>query len=141
MEVGKSIPKKVPDSVMANLFEALVGALYLDGGMRRVQNWINVVLSPRLTMVEKNRHMQNHKSILQQFSQKMWSEPPLYKDTGSTGPDHDQVFKVTVSLLDGSLAEGEGGNKKMAEQKAAMLVLRALKRKNAYKEILKKISG
>jgi len=139
--VGNGISTKFPDSVLANLFEAIVGAWYLDGGVRRVQLWLKTIYEPRLLMVEKNRHEKNHKSILQQLSQKMWGEPPCYIDRRSSGPEHAKTFCVMVKIMDGSEFEGEGKNKKLAEQKAAAVALRTLKRKVAYKDILKSITG
>lgn len=141
IDVGHGVPESYPDSLMANVFEALLGAWYLDSGLTRPKTWLAEVLGPRVEMILANRHERNHKSILQQFSQKIWREDPDYQKTGEKGPAHDRTFTVTVKLPEDLAYAGEGSSRKQAEQRAAAAALRALKNRKAWRELLADISG
>jgi ribonuclease-3 len=139
--VGSGLPEKYPDSFYANLFEAIVGAWYLDGGLGRVKKWLVSVFESRVALMIDNRHEKNHKSILQQFCQKLWKHPPVYHCLEQRGPDHSKEFDMRVTLTEELFFEASGKSRKQAEQKAAGRALRYLKRRVAWKRTLEEILG
>ncbi len=102
-------------SLLANAVEALIGAIYLDGGYEQaavfIQRWYAVKHGSLLET--------DHKSRLQEILQKRYKSPPAYELTSSTGPDHDKSFSILVRIGERELGRGAGKNKKEAEQAAA----------------------
>ena len=107
------------ESIIADVMEALIGAIYLDGGIRKVTAIIEQFI---LSDLEHKQVFYDSKSILQEWSQQRGSQL-VYEVIGEEGPDHDKLFKVAVSVDGARLGEGEGRNKKAAEQKAAYAAL------------------
>lgn len=140
LRLGPGIPDALSDALLANLFESLVGALFLEAGLRKTRTWLQGLLKGRVTIVEHNRHERDHKSILQQLAQKAFRTDPSYRLLGETGPDHEREFRVGVEV-GGSGAEGRGRSKKAAERQAAAALLRVFKGKKALREILSGIQG
>jgi len=106
------------ETIFADVFEALIGAVYLDGGMEAAKAFFFVHFSE--TMAEHlKKPLRNWKAELQDFSQKKYQKPPLYKTLKESGPDHSKVFHVTVCISDVDFGEGVGASKKEAEQAAA----------------------
>ena len=102
-------------SLLANAVEALIGAIYLDGGYEPAAQFIRKWWSTKHADLEET----DHKSRLQEILQKRFKSPPAYDLTASTGPDHDKVFKITVRIGERELGTGSGKSKKEAEQSAA----------------------
>lgn len=140
LQLGPGVPDAVSDALLANLFESLVGAFYLDAGLRKTRSWLEGLFRGRVTIVELNRHERDHKSILQQLAQKAFRSDPGYKLLGESGPDHEREFLVEVEV-GGSGAEGRGRSKKAAERQAAAALLRAFRKRKALREILSGIQG
>lgn len=112
------------DSILADAYEALIGAIYLDQGFESARNFIMKPLMQKKRIVETD-----YKSRLQEIIQCKHKQPPTYKLVKDFGPDHDKTFVVEVVLDKTKLGEGQGKSKKEAEQAAALAALRKLKRK------------
>ncbi|MEI7720049.1 MAG: ribonuclease III [bacterium] len=105
--------------LLANAFEALVGALYIDQGYGAAEQFIHTFLLPKIDGIVQNRLWQDAKSTLQEKAQEHDSATPYYTVLKEMGPDHDKHFLVGVYVKDVLLAEGEGKSKQEAEQTAA----------------------
>jgi ribonuclease-3 len=117
------------DSLLANAFEALIGALFLDAGFSVAQRFIVRFLSKKKRIVEND-----HKSKLQEFIQKRYKVPPLYVQAGESGPDHAKTFVMQVRVRSRLLGDGEGHSKKEAEQAAAKAALKKIKARKMARE-------
>ena len=126
--VGKGVTtkKQLPTSLLANVFEAVVGAIYLDGGIQAARDFCLRNLYHQIMTVNQNRHPLNYKSLLQQYLQKSAGRTPTYRVVGESGPDHSKTFKVQAMVGKRKLGIGAGKNKKEAEQAAAQVSLEAL---------------
>ena len=109
--------------LLANAFEALVGALYIDQGYDAAEKFIHTFLLPKIEAIVQNRLWQDAKSTLQEKAQEHESATPYYTVLKEMGPDHDKHFLVGVYVKDAQLAEGEGKSKQEAEQTAARAAL------------------
>lgn len=119
--VGKGIGNRgpVPLSLLANAFESIVAAIYLDGGMEPTKKFLMRFLPEQVGLAVEGDIEPNFKSDLQQFAQKKYGLPPTYQMIDDRGPDHEKWFLV-AALLDKQLfTPAWGRNKKEAEQKAA----------------------
>jgi ribonuclease III len=105
--------------LLANAFEALVGAIYIDQGYDAAKQFISERLFPKLTDIIRQRLWQDAKSSLQEKAQEFEGATPNYKVLAETGPDHDKHFVVGVYVRDAQLGQGEGKSKQEAEQAAA----------------------
>lgn len=117
---------KTKTSILADVFEALVGAIYLDGGMKEAKSFL---LSHFEKEIEEaiGSPSRNYKAELQERSQKKFQKAPVYKVVSETGPDHAKVFQVKVYLGEEEAGTGMGASKKEAEQRAAFEALEKLK--------------
>jgi ribonuclease-3 len=106
------------ESLLSNLFEALLGAIYLDQGIDQVKKFFFQRFEPILERLIEDPG-KNWKALLQDFYQKKMRKQPLYKVLSETGPHHARVFSVGVFLDELELGLGEGFSKKEAEQHAA----------------------
>ncbi|MDB5237836.1 MAG: Ribonuclease 3 [Candidatus Kaiserbacteria bacterium] len=111
--------------ILANAFEALIGAIYLDGGYEPAKKFIGEQLFHKTDDVVANRLWQDAKSKLQELSQEKTGHTPTYNLVNQTGPDHDKTFTTAVSLGEERVALGEGRSKQEAEQDAAQKALAA----------------
>jgi ribonuclease-3 len=107
-------------SVLCDTMEAVLAAVYLDGGMEAARGVVERCW-PKEDEVE--RPLQDAKGALQEALQKDGGESPTYEITGQSGPPHNPVFRAAVSWQGRKLAEGEGKTKKQAEQAAALSAL------------------
>lgn len=105
--------------ILANAFEALVGAIYLDGGYVPVKQFILRTVFPELDNVIKNGLYKDAKSELQERAQGERKVTPTYRVLEEAGPDHDKVFRVGVFFGEKQIAEGRGPSKQDAEVEAA----------------------
>lgn len=112
------------DSIISNAVEAVLGAVYLDGGYPAAES----VILPWVKTQALTQDAQDYKSILQEFLQKRGPQTPVYEVVQTVGPEHDKVFTVQVSLSGRVLGSGKGHNKKSAEQAAAQNALAQLKK-------------
>lgn len=107
------------ESVTACAFEATLGAYYLDGKLAELKEFTEKVFSPFLEEIDKNFEKYNAKAILQEYTQSLTKEIPVYKLLGTKGPEHHKIFEIEVSYRGEAIATGEGRTKKDAEQNAA----------------------
>jgi ribonuclease-3 len=116
-------------SIISDAFEALIGAIYLDGGFAEALRIIAKLFSPLLTKINLGKSINDFKTELQEYSQDSFQSPPEYRVEKETGPDHDKTFYVSVYLKKKLMGQGKGKSKKEAEQKAAKEALACLKKK------------
>lgn len=105
--------------ILANAFEALIGALYLDLGYETAKDFIASHLFPKTEEIVEKRLWQDAKSRFQELAQEHSSVTPTYETLSQEGPDHDRIFTVGVFLGKEKVAEGKGRSKQEAEQQAA----------------------
>ena len=131
--VGKGVTRKrkLPISLQANVFEAVVAAIYKDSGLETARRFILRNLYHQVLAVAGNRHTRNYKSILQQWAQKELNLTPTYKVVGERGPDHSKSFEVVAMVGRKKYRSGMGRSKKDAEQVAARETLRVLLRERS----------
>ena len=130
---GKGITEqeiKINDSVLENTVEALVGAIYLDGGIKHATNFIKTYIIPKDEAIEI-KSLKDSKSRLQEILQARGEVKIEYKLINTSGPDHDKSFEVEVWCNDKKLGYGKGKNKKYAEQEAAKESLLVVEDKDA----------
>jgi len=113
----------VPSSMQADVYESLVAAIYLDGGLDEARRFILRYMGPEIEQVAEGAHGGNFKSLLQQVAQREFSATPQYVLLDEKGPDHSKCFKVAAQIGRYTYAGAWGRNKKEAEQKAAMNAL------------------
>lgn len=119
--VGKGVGTlgRVPSSLVANGFESIVGAIYLDGGIEAVRDFLMPLIEKHVDEAVAGRLEINYKSELQQYSQKRFSVPPNYRVVDDRGPDHEKEFLIAAIVHKQSFSPAWGSNKKEAEQRAA----------------------
>lgn len=110
------------ESLLGNVYEALVGAIFLDQGFETAQRFILRHLAKKKRIVEND-----FKSKLQEIVQKKYKAPPVYNVIAETGPDHEKKFTLEVHIRQRVLGSGEGRSKKEAEQMAAKEALKVLR--------------
>lgn len=118
----------IPTSVLADVFEAVVAAVFLDGGNRPAREFIGRCVAPEIDQIVASRGGDNFKSTLQQLAQRELSTTPTYSVVKEKGPDHSKHFKVVAELGNRQFDPAWGRNKKEAEQRAARNALSELKR-------------
>ena len=106
------------ETILADLFEAIIGAIYLDGGLEAAKRFLFKKFSKEIEAILKTPQ-QNWKAILQDLSQKKYQHPPFYKVMQESGPDHSKMFRITVLINYQEVGYGEGTSKKEAQQSAA----------------------
>lgn len=105
-------------SIVSDAFEALIAAIYLDGGVKAAQDFILRFVIPEIEH-HRNNSFKDYKTKLQEIIQKNPGERLEYKLVSATGPDHDKHFKMEVHLNSNVIGRGGGRSKKEAEQQAA----------------------
>jgi ribonuclease-3 len=121
---GMHLQLAMPANLLADVFESLVAAIYLDGGLAAVRPFILKYIGPEIEEVAEGAHAGNYKSHLQQVAQKEYNETPQYLLLDEKGPDHSKCFKVAAFIeKHPTFPPAWGRNKKEAEQKAAMNAL------------------
>jgi ribonuclease-3 len=123
LQLGKGMQSEVPANVLADVFEALIAAVYLDGGIDAARDFVLRHLSPEIDLVAESTHGENYKSQLQQHSQREWGAAPSYSLLDEKGPEHSKCFKVAAVIGETQYAPAWGRSKKEAEQKAALNAL------------------
>ena len=113
-------------AILADALEALIGAIYLDGGYKAAFHFVSRWLGGEIERVQQNRHHQDYKSLLQELCQHRFKKYPEYSTIKQSGPDHDRLFWIEVRLGGQSYGPGIGKNKKTAEQEAARIAYEAL---------------
>ncbi len=128
LTLGRSVTRttaRQKDKILGNAIEALIGAIFLDGGFKVSRELVLQVWKKQIEIV---RDIEAHaKTALQELLQARGQEPPIYKQVSRTGPDHDPSFCVEVLLGSGLRAVGTGSTKRMAETEAAEQILEKIK--------------
>jgi ribonuclease III len=126
--IGKGISSRnsMPSSLAAAVYESIVAAIYLDGGFETIKEYVLRTMTAKADAIASNAHQQNFKAVLQQHAQKVLSASPMYELLDEKGPDHSKCFEVCVTVDGRRFTSAWGPNKKMAEQKAALLALEEL---------------
>jgi ribonuclease-3 len=126
--IGKGISSReaMPSSLAAAVYESIVAAIYLDGGFDVVKEYVLRTMTPKIILISENINQQNYKAMLQQHAQKLLGATPIYELLDEKGPDHSKCFEVCVMVDGRRFTSAWGPNKKMAEQKAALLALEEL---------------
>lgn len=113
-------------SLLADLYEAVVGAIYLDRGFLSTGTLIAEHFAGRLAQIPRRTSLSDFKTQLQEITQRRFQAIPLYRIVREDGPDHDKVFHAVVTLLEVPCGRGSGRTKKDAEQDAACRVWEVL---------------
>jgi ribonuclease-3 len=114
-------------SVLADAFESLVGAIYLDGGLVPAERFVQSRFRPFLESMQRNRFMMaDPKTRLQELLLALFRAPPAYRVASEEGPDHQKTFYVELAINTLVLACGKGKSKKEAEQDAAEQFLKKM---------------
>jgi ribonuclease-3 len=120
-QVGASASARLRKSVLGDICEALIGAIFIDGGYAAAaqfveRNWTERMRKPR-------RPLRDPKTVLQEWAQSKGMPTPVYREVERTGPHHDPQFRVSVDLPGLAPAEGVGGSKRAAEKVAASVMI------------------
>src|SRR5947208_14125524 len=124
---GMTTTPTVPPSVLADVFESLIAAVYLDGGHEAARQFINTYIGPEVELAAAGELGGNYKSLLQHVAQREFSNTPVYHLVDERGPDHSKVFKVAAQVGPQRYQPAWGRNKKEAEQRAACNALSEIK--------------
>lgn len=137
----KDAATKARDYIMANVFEAFVGAVYLDQGYDATKEFIMRWVISKLPNVLENGLYMDAKSRFQESAQEILGITPTYRVLEETGPDHAKNFKVGIFLEKELIASGEGSSKQEAQTEAAEAALKIKTWKGPKIEIIKRKSG
>lgn len=113
--------------ILADVFEAFMGAIYLDQGYNAAKVFIEKNIYYKIVEIVSGRLDIDAKSKLQEFAQEKFKATPMYKVVNEEGPDHDKTFTVIVVIGEKEFEKGSGKSKQLAEQEAAMKTLNFLK--------------
>ncbi|MCC7107577.1 MAG: ribonuclease III [Chloroflexi bacterium] len=123
---GMTTHPTIPPSLMADVFESLVAAIYLDGGMEAARAFILRHMEPEIERAVGGELGANYKSLLQQIAQRQYGTTPNYQLLDEKGPDHSKCFKIAAQVGSNCYQAAWGRNKKEAEQRAARNALSEL---------------
>lgn len=112
-------------TILANTYESIVGALYLDQGYKPCEDFVVKTLIPKLKDIIKKQAWKDPKSKVQELAQEQVGVTPSYKVVGESGPDHDKYFTIGIFFGNQKIAEGKGKSKQEAEQEAAKSAIEA----------------
>jgi len=122
---AKTGGRKRPSN-LANLYETILGAIYLDGGLSEARTFIGRTLLSGYQQILNDRDFMNYKSILLELAQSSGDGIPVYTLVEESGPDHEKNFVMDVQLGNSESAQASGNSKKLAEQKAAYRLLKKI---------------
>ena len=106
-------------AILADALEALIGAIYLDSGYKSAHSFVSLFMNDEIERVLEQGHFQDHKSLLQELSQKLYKNYPIYRLVKRSGPEHSRIFWVDVTVNGRVYGPVTGKSKKSAEQDAA----------------------
>ena len=118
------------DAVLADAVEAVIGALWLDGGAEAARKFFREGFSEEIEAAVEAGGDENPKGELQEWMQREWKASPRYELVEETGPAHERLFRVAVYREEERMGEGEGKSKRQAEMRAAQQALRCMEAKN-----------
>lgn len=114
------------NSILGDLFEAVLGAIYLDSNFETARKIALHHLKEYIDHVEEDEEIMDFKTILQEYSQKVYKQVPTYEVINETGPDHKKLFEIVVKIGEDIEEKGIGKSKKMAEHGAAQALCKKL---------------
>jgi ribonuclease-3 len=114
-------------SLLSNAFEAVIGAIYLDGGLEVVRDIAERLLEETHQKIDLQSLSKDYKTALQELTQATHGVTPTYELLRSFGPDHKKEFEIAIILDNKTIAKAQGKSKKEAQQKAAYIALEKLK--------------
>jgi ribonuclease III len=123
---GRSGTAQRPSSLAAGVFESIIAAIYIDGGLEPARRFILRHMNAHVQHFAATTHQQNYKSLLQQHAQRVMSGTPVYELLDEKGPDHAKCFEVRVVIGGRAFGSAWGPAKKPAEQRAAQIALEEL---------------
>jgi ribonuclease III len=123
---GMTTHPSIPSSLLADVFESLVAAMYLDGGIEPAKVFIEDFIGPEVELAAHGEMGFNYKSLLQQLAQREHGLTPTYQLLDEKGPDHSKCFKIAAQVGSALYQSAWGRNKKEAEQRAARNALSQL---------------
>jgi len=131
--VGRGIPKggRIPSSMLSNVVESLIAAIYLDGGINAARERIRAWFEEQIVRFADTVEVDNYKSLLQQVAQRDMGHTPEYRIMEVCGPDHSKCFRIGVRIGSMTFQSAWGNNKKEAEQRAAENALYILRGEEA----------
>ena len=106
-------------SVLSNVMEAIIGGIYLDGGLRAARKFIDIIYKHRFKDMPRTKILGSYKNRLQHYTQAELGCMPVYRVVSEIGPSHNRVYEITVNFGGRSHGSGRGTSKKRAEQAAA----------------------
>jgi len=126
--VGRGVTRNrsFPKSLVSDVFESVIAAIYLDGGMDIIRPRLRKWLADEVRIAVESQGASNFKSVLQQYAQRELSHTPMYRMIREVGPDHRKVFMVQAVIGEREFVGAWGNNKKDAEQRAAANALAQL---------------
>lgn len=113
-------------SILANALEAIIGAIYLDSGLRESKRFILNVLKKDIERIDSLSYTRDPKTTLQEYVQKKYKERPLYEVVEEVGPDHHKKFTVQLTVCGNTVSTGTGSSKRKAEMDAAKQALEGI---------------
>jgi ribonuclease-3 len=127
--LGKGMQQNagVPRSLLSDVYEAIIAAIYLDGGLATAQEFILRTIGKELNEAVEGHSVGNYKSALQQLSQREHGAAPAYRLLSETGPDHSKMFQIAAEIKKRKFTPAWGKTKKDAEQRAAGNAMAELK--------------
>jgi ribonuclease-3 len=114
------------NSLLADALEAIIGAVYLDRGLKAAREFVIRHFSEEIERLNHDRHKMDFKSILQEITQSRFQTLPRYTVVSEVGPPHDRIYEVLLRINDEPYGTGRGRNKKEAQQDAARIALKKL---------------
>lgn len=120
------------NSILANTYEAVLAAIYMDGGYEKVYTIVQDQFLPLIAEIKKTGFDRDYKTKLQEEMQNRYKKVPRYQVKEEAGPDHNKTFRIEVSIKGRFLALGSGKSKKEAEQDAARGALQVLKEEDRF---------
>jgi len=115
-------------SILANSFEALIGAVYLDAGLKECRGFVLTFLKKDIERIDRMTYLRDPKTTLQEYVQKRYKERPVYEVVEERGPDHKKEFIVKLIINGNEVARGAGSSKRKAEMLAAEQVLKRIEK-------------
>lgn len=125
-------------SILADTFEAFLGAIYLDQGTQGAQDFLEATLFPYANKIIAKKSLKDPKSLFQEIVQEKIKASPVYKVLKEEGPDHAKLFKVGVFVGQKLYGEGVGKNKQEAEEKAARVAIEKATRSARFFAVAKR---